>query len=283
MAAPSKPRTEIPAGKLDAESPWTEEVTVFIDDNTTHNDERIGIPTIPAARQANHRHRGLGEDGSDFIELTPQENLISKADLIYNTNWTYATTVGAGGIAFVDSSDPATGSKIVRSTGAAAFEKSTTRALISANLVKKIKSSSGLGRFTCSIHVKRLAAASGVVGGTLRFGIWDGSAFVTGAFVDIDFDDVGTEYTRFYFISNQIARPTALNLRAEWTANPSDWDTVSNGDDVGYFGGIMINNGPGLARWDISHRDGTGDDYEADTSNLAYWWDENITDQQETP
>jgi hypothetical protein len=283
MAAPSKSWTDILNSKIDADSPVLEELMTFIRDNIEHVDERIGVPVATPDRQANHRHRGLSEDGSDFIVLTPQENLISKADLIYNTNWTYATLVGAGGIAFVDSSDPATGSKIVRSTGAAAFEKSTTRALISANLVKKIKSSGGLARFTCSIHIKRVAAASGVVGGTLRFGIWDGSVFVTGAFVDIDFDDVGTEYKRFYFISDLIARPTALNLRAEWTANPSDWDTISNGDDVGFFGGIMINNGPGLARWDISHRDGTGDDYEADASNLAYWWDENITDQQETP
>jgi hypothetical protein len=45
----------------------------------------------------------------------------------------------------------------------------------------------------------------------------------------------------------------------------------------------MVTNSAGLARWDISHRDGTGDDYDADANNLAYWWDEVITDQQETP
>lgn len=282
MAAPSKPRTEIPASKLDADSPWTEEVVVFIDDNTTHNDERIGIPTIPAARQANHRHRGLSEDGSDFIELTPQENLVSSGDNP-DTGWTKGSDAPSGDIGF---SDLTFGDlyEIKRSNGnVGAFTISLHRALISANIVKKIKSSGGKGRFTCSMHMKRVAAASGVVGGTLRFGIWDGTSFVTGAYVDIDFDDVTQEYKRFYFVTNQIARPTALNLRAEWVANPSDWDTITNEDLVGHHGGYMINNGAGLAKWDISHLDGGADAYDADTNNLFYWWDEIITDQQETP
>ncbi len=60
MVAPSKPRTEVPDGKIDAESPWTEEVTTFNRDNSIHNDERIGIPVAPANRQANHTHKGLG-------------------------------------------------------------------------------------------------------------------------------------------------------------------------------------------------------------------------------
>lgn len=128
--------------------------------------------------------------------------------------------------------------------------------------------------------MKRDAAATGVVGGQFRFGIWDGSAYVTGAFVDIDFDDVTTEYKRFFFVSDQFARPTEVNLRINNQANPSDWDTISNGDVFGFHGGYMVTNGQGIAKWDISHHDGTGDDYNADAENQSYWWDEVIDEVQ---
>ncbi len=69
MAAPSKSRVEIPDAKVDAESPWTEEVTTFNRDNSIHSDERIGIPATAGARQANHEHLGLARDGSALISL----------------------------------------------------------------------------------------------------------------------------------------------------------------------------------------------------------------------
>jgi hypothetical protein len=254
----------------------------WIRDNIEHVDERIGVPVESGDRQASHRHKGLGEDGSDFIELTPQENLITGSDNIKNT-FTEGATVPAGDIGFGGNGAYGDLFEIYRSNGnVGAFALSAHRALLSANIVKKIKSSGGKGRFTCSMHMKRVAAASGVVGGTLRFGVWDGSAFVTGAYVDISFDDVTTEYKRFYFVSNQIARPTALNLRAEWVAEPTNWDIISNEDLVGHHGGYMITNGGGLAKWDISHLDGGGDSYDSDSNNLFYWWDENITDSEQT-
>jgi len=282
MAAPSKSWTAIADSKIDADSPATEELKTWERDNGIHDDERIGIPVAPANRQANHRHKGLGVDGSDIIDLTPQENLIAGSDNVEAGGWTEGSHVAQGSIGFAHD---VFGNlyEIERASGTVTHLVSIHKPFMSANIVKKIKSTSGKGRFTCSMHIKRVAAASGVVGGTLRFGLWDGSAFVTGAYVDIDFDDVTTEYKRFYFTSNQITRPTALNLRAEWTADPTDWDTISLGDLVAYNGGYMVNNGGGLSKWDISHRDGTGDDYDPDTSNLFYWWDENITDQQETP
>jgi hypothetical protein len=275
MAAPSKSWTDILNGKIDADSPVLEELMTWIRDNIEHVDERIGIPVATPDRQASHRHRGLSEDGSDFIELTPQENLIADGDNV--SGWT--TTLALGGIRF---DDQAGLWRIIRGLGASVRAKSIRQPFVSANIIKKIKSTSGAGRFTCSMHMKRVAAASGVVGGELRFGIHDGSSWVTGAYVDIAFDDVTQEYKRFYFVSNQIARPTALNLRAEWVTDPSDWDTINEGDLVGYNGGYMVNNGAGIAKWDISHRDGTGDDYDADANNLFYWWDEIITLVQET-
>lgn len=277
MAAPTKSWTDILNSKIDADSPVLEELMTWIRDNIEHNGERIGIPVATPDRQANHRHRGLDEDGSDFIELTPQENLIADSDNV--SGWT--TSLGLNGLRF-DNATPGLW-RIIRGTASFLRAKSIRQPFVSANIVKKIKSASGKGRFTCSMHMKRVAAASGVVGGVLRFGLWDGAAFVTGANVDIDFDDVTQEYKRFYFVSNQITRPTALNLRADWITVPSDWDTIGEDDLVGYNGGYMVTNGPGLAKWDISHHDGTGDDYDADANNLFYWWDENITSQQETP
>lgn len=275
MAAPSKTWTDIADARVDIDSPLNTDLFTFLRDNIVHTDERVGIPVAPGNRTANHRHLGLGNDGSDFIELTPQENLITDGDNV--SGWT--TSLSLGGIRF----DTQAGLwRIIRGFAGSLRAKAIRQPFVSANIIKKIKSTSGKGRFTCSMHMKRVAAASGVVGGVLRFGLWDGSAFVTGAFVDIDFDDVTQEYKRFYFVSNQIARPTALNLRADWITTPSDWDTISEGDLVGYNGGYMVNNSAGIAKWDISHRDGTGDDYDADANNLFYWWDEIITLSQET-
>lgn len=279
MAAPSKSWTVIPDSKIDADSPVVEELKTFERDNGVHDDERIGIPVAPGNRQANHRHRGLDNDGSDFIELTPQENLISRGDGVSTTYWATGAIVAAGNIAFASGGF---GSlyEIKRSTGVSAYKNSAQRSFVSSSIVQKIKSASGKGRFTCSMHMKRVAAASGVVGGILAFGLFDGSAFIPDARVFIDFDDVTQEYKRFWFVSNQITRPTALWLAAAWVTEPSDWDTISNGDLVGHHSGYMVNNSAGLAKWDISHRDGSGDDYDANT--LFYWWDEVITLQQET-
>ena len=294
MAAPSKSWTDILNSKIDADSPVLEELMTWIRDNIEHGDERIGIPVDSGDRQANHRHRGLSVDGSDFIELTPQENLVAGSDGILGgpggLAWSTSTDVAAGNISFHNGgpSSNVTPRRIRRSDGSN-FEgvkkdrKSVHRAIIDDAIEKKIKSSSGKGRFTCSVFIKRVAAASGVVGGTLRFGLHTGGAWITGAFVDIDFDDVTTEYKRFFFISNQIARPSAIRARLEWTANPSGWDTISNDDLVGYAGGVMVTNGEGLAKWDISHLDGGGDEYlSTPDDDEIYWWDENIEDSEQT-
>lgn len=280
MAAPSKTWTDIADARVDIDSPLNTDLFTFLRDNIVHTDERVGVPVAPANRQANHRHRGLDNDGSDFIELSPQENLIAGSDGVVGFTETLLIT-GPGKIAFTDETPLLTPRRIIRAD-TSIFVSGIRKALISP--VNKIKSSGGKGRFTCSIHIKRVAAASGVVGGTLRFGLHSGAAWITGAFVDIDFDDVTEEYKRFYFVSNQIARPAALNLRAQWMAEPSDWDTISNGDLVGHIGGLMVNNGAGIAKWDISHLDGGADDYLASpTDDITYWWDENITTVQKTP
>lgn len=283
MAAPSKPWTDIPATKYDAESPATEELKTFENDNIVHSDERIGIPVAPGNRQANHAHRGLGDDGSDFIELTPQENLIADSD--DPQSFTPGDSDSVADKLRFESHGGGKDYNFIRSPGGGLSRAaSLTKAFISVNIIKKIKSSGGQGRFTCSMHMKRLSSADDVVGGTLRFGLWDGSAFITGAFVDIAFDtDLSNEYKRFYFISDLIARPTALNIRAQWIADPSDWDTVSPADIVGIHGGYMVTNGAGIAKWDISHRDGSGDDYSSDSGNNFYWWDDVVTLQQKTP
>lgn len=278
MAAPSKVWTDIANSRIDVDSPGNTDLFTFIRDDLIHTDERVGIPVAPANRQTNHRHRGLNVDGSDFVELTPQENLISGGDGAPGSGTNAFTNstlgVGIGNITFQDGS-PETPRRIERSSSAL-NTGAISKVLLSP--IQKIKSSSGKGRFTCSFFMKREASASGVVGGTLRFGLHNGSAFLTGAVVDIDFDDVTTEYKRFFFVSDQIVRPTALRVRLEWVANPSDWDTVSNDDVIGHVGGVMVNNGPGLAKWDISHLDGGADDYlSSPTDDIIYWWDEVIT------
>lgn len=293
MAAPSKSWTDIADSRIDVDSPATEELKTFERDNAVHNDERIGIPAAPGNRTANHRHRGLDVDGSEVIELTPQENLVAGSDGIDggggSNPWSTSTDVAAGSISFHNggTTSSITPRRIRRSDGSN-FEgvkkdrKAIHKAVIDDAIEKKIKSASGKGRFTCSIFVKRVAAASGVVGGTLRFGLHTGGSWIADAFVDVDFDDVTTEYKRFFFISNQIARPSAIRARMELTADPSDWDTISNDDLVGYAGGFMITNGEGLAKWDISHLDGGGDEYlDPPTDDEIYWWDEAVDiDQQ---
>lgn len=293
MAAPSKSWTAIPDSKIDADSPVVEELKTFERDNGVHDDERIGIPAAPGNRQANHRHRGLDVDGSDVIELTPQENLVAGSDGVNGiapNAWTTATDVAVGNISFhngLAAGAPGTvPRRIQRSDGSSFFGTARDRLIVRKLIIppiQKIKAAGGLGRFTLSHFVKREAAASGVVGGTYRFGLHDGTTWITPAFVDIDFDDVTTEYKRFFFISNNVARSVAFNVRFEWTAQPSDWDTVINGDVVGHLGGVMINNGAGLAKWDIAHRDGTADNYIfTPTDDIIYWWDEVITLSQET-
>lgn len=269
MAAPSKTWTDIADSVIDVDSPANTDLFTFLRDDLVHSDERIGIPVAPGNRQANHRHRGRGVDGSDFIELTPQENLVSQGDNPASSFTTGGST-SSGDIAFRNFS----AEKIIRA--GASDDLHITRSLILASILRKIKPTTGKGRFTCSMHMKRFASASGVVGGTLRFGLHTGGTFITGAFVDIDFDDVTEEYKRFFFVSNQITRPSALNIRAQWTADPSGWGTVSNGDQIGFNGGYMVTNGAGLAKWDISHLDGGGDTYDT-VDDDVYWWDEIIT------
>ncbi len=285
MAAPTKSWTDILDGKIDADSPFLEELATWIRDNIEHGDERIGIPVDSGDRQANHKHQGLSVDGSDIIALTPQENLIAGGDGV--TGVSHTSDVPAGDISFHNGRNSITPRRILRSdgsdfSGAKRDQLRIFKALIPP--VNKIKSSGGLASFTLSAFAKRVAAASGVVGGSFRLGLHDGTSWITGAYVDIDLDDVTTEYKRFYFVTNQIARPTSLLYMLQWMTNPSDWDTVSNGDLVGYLGGAMINNAAGLAKWDISHLDGGADTYlAAPTDDEIYWWDENITQQQETP
>jgi hypothetical protein len=289
MATPSKSWTDILNSKIDADSPVLEELMTWIRDNIEHVDERVGVPVDSGDRQASHRHKGLSVDGSDFIELTPQENLIAGGDGV--TGFGKTGDAPAGDISFQNgigsggSPNTYTPRRIRRSDGSNWYGDKRDKVAIYETLIppgNKIKSSGGKGRFTCSVFVKREAAASGVVGGTFRFGLHDGSAWVSGAYVDISFDNVTTEYKRFYFVSNQIARPSALNVRLEWTAQPSDWDTVSNGDIIGHLGGVMVVNGEGLSKWDISHIDGGGDTYlTSPTDDIIYWWDENITDSEQ--
>jgi hypothetical protein len=276
MAAPSKSWTGILDSKIDADSPVLEELMTWIRDNIEHVDERIGIPVDSGDRQASHRHKGFGVDGTDLIDLTPQENLITSGD--EPDDFTSTGDEVNDHLCFRTNNLSSTNYIISRLPAGPSRSKALHKAFVSANIIKKIKSAGGKGRFTCSMHMKRHADAAGVVGGTLRFGLWDGADFITGAFVDIDFDDVTTEYQRFYFISDQIERPAALNLRSEWVAHPSDWDTVNGDDEAGYHGGYMVTNGAGLAKWDISHFDGAVDSYDA--SENFYWWDEVITNVQ---
>lgn len=79
MAAPTKSFTTIPDTQVDANSPAKEDLFTFLRDNGEHNDERIGIPTNDAARQANHAHKGLSNDGSERIDLS--ENIVHKDNL----------------------------------------------------------------------------------------------------------------------------------------------------------------------------------------------------------
>lgn len=283
MAAPSKTFTDIADGSIDVDSPINTDLFTFLRDNIIHTDERIGIPVAPANRQANHRHGGLGVDGSDLIELTPQENLVAGTDGI--VGFTDGPVVTAGGIAFQREASGFTPRRITRSTGGATHRDYVEKFFVGNPAIeKKIKSSGGKGRFTCSVFAKREAAASGVVGGTMRFGVLGSGGFSTGGFVDVIFDEFTTEYQRFFFVSNQITRQTALRIRIEWIVNPSDFDTISNGDLMGHIGGVMVNNGAGLAKWDISHLDGGADTYlSAPTDDIIHWWDEVITTVQKTP
>lgn len=281
MAAPSKSWSDIANDKIDVDSPGNTELFTFIRDDLIHTDERVGIPVAPANRQANHRHLGLGEDGSDLIELTPQENLIADGD--NPESFTPGDTVVVVDKLAFETHPGGNDYNAIRSSSGLARGTSLTKAFVSGNIIKKIKSSGGQGRFTCSMHMKRLSSADGVVGGTLRFGLWDGSAFITGANIDLAFDtDLSNEYKRFYFISNLIARPTALNIRAQWVADPSDWDTVVAADIVAVHGGYMVTNGAGIARWDISHFDGASDAYSSDSGDNFYWWDDAVTPSQES-
>lgn len=86
MAAPSKTRTEIADSKIDVDSPATEELKTFERDNSIHSDERIGIPTAPANRQANHGHLGLGVDGSALISLADRAKFKDEPLLVVDTS-----------------------------------------------------------------------------------------------------------------------------------------------------------------------------------------------------
>lgn len=85
MAVPSKVRTEIPDTKIDNDSPVTAELKTFERDNSVHSDERIGIPTASANRQANHAHKGLGDDGSALISFADREKYKDEPLLVVNT------------------------------------------------------------------------------------------------------------------------------------------------------------------------------------------------------
>jgi len=285
MTAPTNPYNAITAAEKQAGKPGKEELF----DSLDLNNERLwevmlaaGVSPGDAAVALGHRHLGPAVDGTATITPQPQENLLSEGDLPDALSWSY----GPAGPPAGELSFPRAGSgelyQIKRSEAPISFYYTFISRGLLGNTLKKIKSAGGKGRFSCSMHMKRVPAAAGVVGGVLRFGIYDGAAFVSGAHADIDFDDVAQEYKRFYFVSNQITRPAALNLRAEWITQPTDWDTISNGDLVGYNGGYMVTNGAGVPKWDISHFDGAGDIYHADPNDLAYWWDENITEEEQT-
>jgi hypothetical protein len=86
MPVPTKPWTDIPDTKIDADSPWTEEVTTWMRDNAVNTDERVGVPASGAARVQNHRHRGLASDGSAPVSLGPSLHFVSpQADVTPGT------------------------------------------------------------------------------------------------------------------------------------------------------------------------------------------------------
>lgn len=282
MAAPTNAFSTVTLAEIQAGKPCKQELKEAFRGNNLRAFEVLlaaGVAPGDAAVAIGHRHRGAAVDGTATVASQPQENLIAGSDNV--AGWSVGLALGAD-LRFDDISGGDPLYQIVRGKAGNVHAVSITKAFVSANIVKKIKSAGGKGRFTCSMHMKRVAAAAGVVGGTLRFGIYTGAAFAADAFIDIDFDDVTQEYKRFYFTSDQIARPAALNLRAQWVAHPSDWDTIGEEDLVGYNGGYMVTNGGALAKWDISHLDGGGDSYDADANNLFYWWDEIITEVEQT-
>lgn len=278
MPVPTNSYNNIPNANIDTDSPITQELWTFLRDNVERLYEIVlaeGVAQDSVNIQQGHQHRGKLIDGTAPITGEPQASLVAGGDLF--TGWGTVATAPTGEIAFnFDIGDERLW-QIVRASAGVLSKTGMSRVVYSSNIIKKIKSSGGQGVFTCSMHMKRVAAAAGVVGGSLRFGLFDGSSFLTDAHVDIDFDDVTQEFQRFFFTTNAIVRPSDLRLRALWQTQPSDWDTISNGDLVGYNGGYMVTRGSALAGWDIVHTDGVGDSFHTDPDNIAYWWDNVIT------
>lgn len=284
MAAPTNTFLTVTPAEIQAGKPCKQELKEAFRGNNLRAFEVIlasGVAPGDAAVAVGHRHLGKLVDGTATVASQPQENLIEGGDGI--DGFGEGADVAAGDISFRSEATVLTPRNIRRSGGAAGFNKvAVFKTLIPPT--NKIKSSGGKGRFTCSGFIKRTSGdAEGIVGGTLRFGIHDGTSFVTGGAADIDFDDVGTEYTRFFLTTGQITRPTSLRVRFEWTGEPSDWDLVSNADVIGYMGGVMVTNSAALAKWDISHFDGGADTYlVSPDADEIYWWDEAIPEVELT-
>jgi len=75
VPAPSVPFNTIPAGDLDPDSPITTELMTDLADRSLFCAEWIGAK---AAAQINHRHRGLGTDGTDNVDYA---NLVNVAGI----------------------------------------------------------------------------------------------------------------------------------------------------------------------------------------------------------
>ena len=280
MAVPTNDFSAIPASDTQAGIPGKQETFERIRGNQLRAYEILlapGVANDDVAIQAGHRHLGKTKDGTSPIAGEPQANLVAFGDLV---TWSSTGTSGAGNLAFDFLLIKP--HRIIRATGSSLHKPRVFQPFFANNILRKIKPSGGAGVFTVSMHIKRVAAAAGVVGGSIRFGLHDSTNFITGAHIDIDLDDVTQEFQRFFFTTDSIARPSAFAVRSEFQTQPSDFDTISNGDLIAYHGGYMATRGAALAKWDIVHTDTIGDGFNSDSDDINYWWDEIITTNEIT-
>ena len=67
MPAPTKPFTVVADGKIDADSPITEELLTWLRDNIINIRERLGIQDPAGTESTYHTHAGRAVDGTDPV------------------------------------------------------------------------------------------------------------------------------------------------------------------------------------------------------------------------
>lgn len=211
--------TDIADADIDSESPITSTLITALRNNIITVDEQV---SYGYTRASAHAH-----NGTDSAPITPQHGhnlLLHSGPTSTNNNAGHWSTSGVTNDRDNGYSMSSSGSYFSQKVPAGANNLAAT--------MKQVWGSNGCN-FVGSLYAKSAAA---LTSGNVRFGLCDGNdgtAFITGARVTIDYTDLSTTWKRFWFTMSAVAGSLTTDLRCVGRVNSAMSATC-------YFGGFML-------------------------------------------